>query len=139
MRPAIMFNMVVIGTALAALAQGNEPGLTLAPTDPAAGQPGASVSQTTEDSQANSSWFAETYISEPDGSSFVIAGDAQAFSPQPLSIWQGDVGEGFRSDVRTLSLETGVALGVQAFGGRRVHDLALLSLSYGHMLGNVVN
>ena len=27
MRPAIMFNMVVIGTALAALAQDNEPGL----------------------------------------------------------------------------------------------------------------
>jgi hypothetical protein len=31
-----------------------------------------------------------------------------------------------------------VALGVQAFGGKQVHDLALLSLSYGHMLGNVV-
>jgi hypothetical protein len=40
--------------------------------------------------------------------------------------------------VQTLSLETTTALGVQAFGGQQVHDIALLSLSYGHMLGNVV-
>ena len=37
-----------------------------------------------------------------------------------------------------MSLETAVVLGVQAFGGEQVHDLALLSLSYGHMLENVV-
>ena len=44
MRPAIMFNMVVIGTALAALAQDNEPVLTLAPPDPMFGQPEPLVS-----------------------------------------------------------------------------------------------
>lgn len=61
-----------------------------------------------------------------------------ALSYQSRGIWQGDVGEGFRSSVQTLSLEAGVALGVQAFGGQQVHDLALCSLSYGHMLGNAV-
>ncbi len=139
MRPAIMFNMVVIGTALAALAQDNEPVLTLAPPDPMFGQPEPLAPQTTNNSQTANSTFVKTKISETNDSWFVIAGNADAFAPQPLSIWQGDVGEGFRSDVRTLSLETGVALGVQAFGGRQVHDLALLSLSYGHMLGDVVN
>jgi hypothetical protein len=68
----------------------------------------------------------------------VIAEDEGAYAPEANSIWQGAVGEGFRSDVRTFSIEPGVALGVQAFGGRQVHDLALLSLSYGHMLGSVV-
>ena len=68
----------------------------------------------------------------------VIAEDEGAYAPEANSIWQGAVGEGFRSDARTFSIEPGVALGVQAFGGRQVHDLALLSLSYGHMLGSVV-
>jgi lipid A 3-O-deacylase len=56
----------------------------------------------------------------------------------PARIWQGEVGDGFQSTVQTFSIETAVVLGVQAFGGQQVHDLALLSLSYGHMLGNVV-
>jgi lipid A 3-O-deacylase len=65
-------------------------------------------------------------------------GQSEAFAARPSDLWQGEVGEGFRSSVQTLSLETGLALGVQAFGGQQVHDLALLSLAYGHMLGRVV-
>jgi hypothetical protein len=53
-------------------------------------------------------------------------------------IWQGNVGDGFLSSAQSLSIETSVALGVQAFGGQQVHDLSLLSISYGHMLGSVV-
>ena len=53
-------------------------------------------------------------------------------------IWQGDVGEGFRSTVKTFSIEPGVALGMKIFGSRQRHDLALISLSYGHMLGPVI-
>ena len=117
--------LVASGAALATSSEATESALTLAPTDPATGQPDAIAPK-------------PTGITPEGGSRLVLAGDANAFASQPLSIWQGDVGEGFRSDVRTFSLETGVALGVAAFGGQQVHDLALLSLSYGHMLGNMV-
>jgi len=59
-------------------------------------------------------------------------------SIQPKStIWQNGVGEGFLPTVQTFSVEAGVALGVTIFGGREDHDIALLSLAYGHMLGQV--
>jgi hypothetical protein len=66
------------------------------------------------------------------------SGQPEAFVSRPAPVWQGEVGDGFRSSLETLSLETGVALGVQAFGGEQVHDLVLLSLSYGHMWGSVM-
>ena len=62
----------------------------------------------------------------------------KAFAPQRTGIWQGGVGEGFRSSVETFSTEVGVALGVAAFGSRQAHDLALTSLAYGHMWGPVL-
>jgi hypothetical protein len=57
---------------------------------------------------------------------------------QPTGIWQGEVGEGFRRGVQTLSLEAGGAGGLVAFGSRQAHDFALTSVSYGYMLGKVV-
>jgi hypothetical protein len=48
------------------------------------------------------------------------------------------VGEGFRPTLQTFSVGPGFALGVQAFGGQQIHDLGLLSLSYGHMWGQVM-
>lgn len=54
------------------------------------------------------------------------------------TIWQSGVGEGFRSTVKTFSIEPGVALGAKIFGSRQSHDLALISLSCGHMLGPVI-
>lgn len=54
------------------------------------------------------------------------------------SLWQGNVGQGFQSTVQDATLEAGAAAGLAAFGSRQAHDLALLSLSYGHMLGHVV-
>ncbi len=54
------------------------------------------------------------------------------------SIWQDGVGEGFRSTVQTFSVEAGVGLGMATFGGTQAHDLALTSLSYGHMWGPVL-
>ena len=69
----------------------------------------------------------------------VSASDAVLTSkPSNTNIWQGEVGEGFRSSVQTVSLEVGAAAGFQAFGGKQNHNLALASLSYGHMLGEVV-
>jgi lipid A 3-O-deacylase len=61
----------------------------------------------------------------------------EALATRPARIWQGEVGEGFRSSIQTFSLETGAAVGFAALGGRQSHDLALLSLSYGHMWGGV--
>src|SRR5271169_1119370 len=54
------------------------------------------------------------------------------------TIWQSGIGEGFRSTVKTFSIEPGVALGMKIFGSRQSHNLALISLSYGRMLGAVI-
>jgi hypothetical protein len=76
---------------------------------------------------------------EPDpDSTNSMYGQSAEITLRTKGLWQGDVGGGFLSSVQTFSLETAVALGVQAFGGREVHDLALLSLAYGHMWGGVV-
>jgi len=65
------------------------------------------------------------------------AGSELNLEAPATGIWQGGVGERFRSTVETFSVEAGVALGMAAFGSSQAHDLALLSLSYGHMLGHV--
>jgi len=75
--------------------------------------------------------------SDPVPTNAIYAGEGK-LSLQSTGIWHGDVGDGFRSSAQTFSIETAVALGVQAFGGQQVHDIALVSFSYGHMLGNVV-
>jgi hypothetical protein len=54
------------------------------------------------------------------------------------TIWQNGIGEGFLPSVQDFSIEAGIAPGMAAFGSRQAHDLALLSLSYGHMLGPVM-
>jgi len=126
MSAATVSVLVVIGSALGASAAGSGNELTLAPADLTSGQPESLAPQTTRILQKFDLWF-------------VAPEDEDPFGSQPAGIWQGAVGEGFRPSVQTFSLEPGVALGVQAFGGQQVHDLALLSLSYGHMLGKVVN
>jgi hypothetical protein len=53
-------------------------------------------------------------------------------------IWQNDTGQGFLPTAQLFSVEAGVAPGVATFGSRQAHDLALLALSYGHVLGHVM-
>jgi hypothetical protein len=53
------------------------------------------------------------------------------------TIWQGSPGGGFLPTTQTFAVEAGVAPGIAAFGGKLAHDFALLSLSYGHVLGQV--
>jgi lipid A 3-O-deacylase len=73
-------------------------------------------------------------------------GHAQALSPQsspPLEqpkpgLWEAGIGEGFRPGTQSFSLLLGGAGGLQAFGSEQRHDLALVSLSYGRMLGRVM-
>lgn len=54
------------------------------------------------------------------------------------SIWEGGVGEGFRPDAQSLTLSAGANYGIAAFGSKQAHHLALVSLTYGHMLNAVV-
>lgn len=57
---------------------------------------------------------------------------------QRSSIWVGDVpGSGFAPGTHTIALEAGANYGIACFGGQQQHHLALGSISYGSMLGNV--
>jgi opacity protein-like surface antigen len=53
-------------------------------------------------------------------------------------IWEKGIGEGFLSTVQSVSVSSGATYGFAAFGSVEAHDLALISLTYGHMLGHVV-
>jgi hypothetical protein len=64
-------------------------------------------------------------------------GEGPAQEPAPDLIWQGAVGEGFSPHAQSLSLEAGASQGLAAFGTIQHHDLALVSLSYGHIVGRV--
>jgi hypothetical protein len=61
----------------------------------------------------------------------------QPEEPVSKDIWQAGVGEGFRSDAESFGLEAVGGLGLATFGSRQEHDLAMMILSYGHMLGPV--
>jgi len=54
------------------------------------------------------------------------------------SIWESGVGEGFRSRAQSITVSAGATCGFVAFGGHEAHDLALVSLTYGRMLGHTV-
>ncbi len=53
------------------------------------------------------------------------------------TIWEDGVGNGFLRSAQNFTVEAGGAVGLAAFGSQQAHDLGLLSLSYGHMLGGV--
>jgi len=59
------------------------------------------------------------------------------FISSETSIWEAGVGEGFRRGTHTLGISTGAGFGVAVFGGRLEHDLALMSVDYGCMIGGV--
>ena len=66
-----------------------------------------------------------------------LATPAPALNSATSSVWQDAVGGGFLPSTQDFALEAGVAPGLASFGSPQAHDLALLSLSYGHMLGRV--
>ena len=57
--------------------------------------------------------------------------------PGPESIWENGVGEGFRPKTQSITLSAGALNGIACFGGQQAHDIGLLSLTYGRMLGNL--
>lgn len=48
-----------------------------------------------------------------------------------------EVGSGFQSSSQTIAIELGASYGVPILGGHLRPDLALTSVSYGHMLGDL--
>lgn len=75
---------------------------------------------------------AESVSTETGGDSRIV------FETPKASLWEEDVGQGFSSSARSFAVEAGAAKGIAVLGGSQRHDLALLSLSYGHMLGHTV-
>jgi opacity protein-like surface antigen len=66
-----------------------------------------------------------------------IARVPATFELEQSGVWEKGVGEGFRPATQSLTLTAGATRGVEVLGGSQAHDLALASLSYGHMLGKV--
>jgi opacity protein-like surface antigen len=55
----------------------------------------------------------------------------------PDNIWENGVGEGFRSKTQSITMSAGATYGLDSFGSRDRHHLAMASLTYGYMLGVV--
>jgi opacity protein-like surface antigen len=53
-------------------------------------------------------------------------------------IWQKGIGEGFRHNTQSITVIAGANYGLATFGSLQAHDLALVSISYGHMLTGVL-
>jgi hypothetical protein len=54
---------------------------------------------------------------------------------QPKRIWLRSVGDGFQRGGESFAVQFGAAAGLAAFGSEQAHDLALTSVSYGHIWG----
>jgi len=54
------------------------------------------------------------------------------------TIWPDGVGNGFLCSAWDIAVEAGASRGVTIFGSRQAHDLGLLSVSFGKMLGRVI-
>ncbi len=59
-----------------------------------------------------------------------------AFSKKP-GIFLSGIGEGFRTGTKVVDLSFGVTQGLEIFGSEVRHDLGLISVSYGQMIGKV--
>jgi hypothetical protein len=57
--------------------------------------------------------------------------------PSP-KIWERGIGDGFACTAQSLSVGLGVNIGMETLGGEEAHHLAMLSLSYGHILTPVL-
>lgn len=57
--------------------------------------------------------------------------------PLKPDIWCYGVGEGFRAGIQVVSLTAGATYGQLIFGSNERHNLALISVSYGQMIGDV--
>ena len=58
-------------------------------------------------------------------------------STETFGVWQSGLGQGFRPCAQSITLGAGATYGLCDFGSKQTHDLALTSLTYGHMLGHM--
>jgi len=58
--------------------------------------------------------------------------------PGPNSIWENGIGDGFRRGLQSFTAGAAGAYGLKAFGSYESHDLGLVSVEYGRMLGPVL-
>jgi hypothetical protein len=65
-----------------------------------------------------------------------ISSPEPALESRQASIWEDGVGEGFRPTTHSIEMGAGANAGLAVFGTQQSHDLALIALSYGHMLGH---
>jgi hypothetical protein len=61
----------------------------------------------------------------------------QLSKPVSSDVWQNGLGNGFKAGAQSVSLGLGAGYGVEILGSRQSHDLALVSISYGYMVGSV--
>jgi lipid A 3-O-deacylase len=66
-----------------------------------------------------------------------ISSPEPALESRQAGIWENGVGEGFRSTTHSVEVSAGINGGLAVFGTHQSHDLALIALSYGHMLSHV--
>lgn len=66
------------------------------------------------------------------------AGSGGLLQNSKPGLWDGGIGQGFFSSAQEFEIAAGTGPGLKILGGRQAHDLALLSLSYGHILGHTV-
>jgi len=59
--------------------------------------------------------------------------------PVPSAIWRDEVGNGFCKGAMEVGATVGASLGSQIFGSTDAHDLALVKLSVGRVISDVVN
>ena len=54
---------------------------------------------------------------------------SELLNPTPRGIWENGVGEGFRSKTQSLTVSAGATYGLDSFGSREQHHLAMGSLT----------
>jgi lipid A 3-O-deacylase len=61
-----------------------------------------------------------------------------SLAESPKSIWNGEIGDGFRSDSQQFTAAVGAGFGMKVITSRENHDWGVGSLEYGWFLGEVV-
>ena len=80
----------------------------------------------------------EVRAQAPSAATNTVSNVEPRLEPGSEGIWERGTGEGFRSSAQTFGITLGANNGIAAFGTTQAHDLALISFTYGHMLGPVL-
>lgn len=64
--------------------------------------------------------------------------ESSVFFSSQRDIWNAGIGEGFRASTEVIGLSVGATYGMLMLGSNERHHLALLSASYGRMIGNIL-